>query len=138
MIAVKTAPAKSPRTGLENMVNILVNSGTSASGFTAAPIVSIPAIRIAKPRKITARSRFFSLLENIKRIIPINASTGANEDGFNIFTKKLPPEIPVRLNSHDVTVVPIFAPIITPAAWDNLIIPEFTSPTTITVVAEED
>ena len=35
-------------------------------------------------------------------------------------------------------MVPTFAPIITPTACRRLIIPEFTNPTTITVVAEED
>ncbi len=36
-----------------------------------------------------------------------------------------------------VTVVPIFAPIITPTAWYKFIKPALTKPTTITVVAEE-
>ena len=46
-------------------------------------------------------------------------------------------EIPPRLNIHAVTVVPIFAPIITPIDCLRDIIPEFTKPTTITVVADE-
>lgn len=50
----------------------------------------------------------------------------------------LSPCIPVSDNSHDVIVVPILAPIITPIACDSLIIPEFTKPTTITVVADDD
>ena len=37
-----------------------------------------------------------------------------------------------------VIVVPIFAPIIIPVACFSVIIPAFTKPTTITVVAEED
>ena len=32
----------------------------------------------------------------------------------------------------------MLAPMITPTAWDSFIMPEFTNPTTITVVAEED
>ena len=45
-----------------------------------------------------------------------------------------------RLNeiSCDVTVVPILAPMITPAAWYRSINPEFTKLTTITVQALDD
>ena len=39
--------------------------------------------------------------------------------------------------SQPVTVVPTFAPIITPIAWVRFIIPAFTNPTTMTVVADE-
>ena len=39
--------------------------------------------------------------------------------------------------SQPVTVVPILAPIITPIAWVRFMIPAFTKPTTMTVVAEE-
>ena len=45
--------------------------------------------------------------------------------------------MPPRLSSHAVTVVPIFAPMITPIACLSVISPEFTKPTTITVVADE-
>ena len=37
-----------------------------------------------------------------------------------------------------VTVVPMSAPSITPSVWPNSIIPEFTNPISITVVAVED
>ena len=37
-----------------------------------------------------------------------------------------------------VIVVPIFAPIITPIAWERVSRPALTNPTTITVVALED
>ena len=52
--------------------------------------------------------------------------------------KKFELSIPVRLNSQDVTVVPILAPIIMPIACESFIMPEFTNPTTITVVADDD
>ena len=39
---------------------------------------------------------------------------------------------------HAVTVVPMFAPIITPIDWESVSKPAFTKLTTITVVAEED
>ena len=69
---------------------------------------------------------------------PIAASTGENEVGLSSCKKKLSLSIPVRLKSHDVIVVPTFAPIMMPIACESFIIPEFTKPTTITVVAEED
>ena len=50
--AVRRAPAITPNNGFENLSNRFVNSGTSARGFTAELIISIPYIRIAKPIKI--------------------------------------------------------------------------------------
>ena len=49
----------------------------------------------------------------------------------------LSPDMPLRLSIHAVTVVPILAPIITDMDCLRLITPEFTNPTTITVVADE-
>ena len=46
--------------------------------------------------------------------------------------------MPVRDKIQEVTQVPRLAPIITPTACPSVIRPEFTKPTTITVVAEED
>ena len=51
---------------------------------------------------------------------------------------KLSPLRPVRLKSHDVMVVPMLAPMIMPTTCSRRIMPEFTKPTTITVVAELD
>ena len=45
---------------------------------------------------------------------------------------------PVRLKIQEVMVVPIFAPMIMPIACESFIMPEFTKPTTMTVVAEDD
>ena len=36
-----------------------------------------------------------------------------------------------------VIVVPMFAPIIMPVAWNSVMMPAFTKPTTMTVVADE-
>ena len=66
------------------------------------------------------------------------ARIGENEVGFKSFRKKLVPPTSVRLKIQAVTVVPTLAPRITPTACDSFIIPEFTKPTTITVVADED
>ena len=110
----------------------------SASGATAPLIVSIPNIRIANPRRILPISFFLELsLQVIVIIIPITASTGENDDGFKRLIHPAP-LIPVSDNIHEVTVVPILAPIIIPTACESCIIPELTKPTTITVVADDD
>ena len=82
--AVKTAPAATPRTGLLNIVRTLMNSGTSASGFTAELIISIPYINTAKPIKINPMSYFFSLFINIIKTIATAARIGENDIGFSI------------------------------------------------------
>ena len=69
--------------------------------------------------------------------MPIIARTGVKEEGFKRLTTTLPLSIPARLKTHAVTVVPILAPMITLMACFNVIRPEFTNPTTMTVVAEE-
>ena len=58
--------------------------------------------------------------------------------GFRSLTRKEELSMPVRLRIQDVIVVPTLAPIMTPTACSNLIMPELTKPTTITVVADED
>ena len=133
-----TAPAVSPRKGLSNIVSNSLNCGTSLSGFMACDMVSIPVINMAKPIKIVPASRFRPFLTNKTKITPTIAITGANEVGLASRRKKLLLSIPVRLNSQEVMVVPILAPMITPIAWESFMIPEFTNPTTITVVADDD
>ncbi len=65
---------------------------------------------------IAPMSLRFSCLDAIIKKIPIIARIGVNDVGFNKVTNKLFPSIPVRLRIHEVTVVPILAPIITPIA----------------------
>ena len=69
--------------------------------------------------------------------MPIRASTGVKELGLRRETKRLPLSMPARLSIQAVTVVPMLAPMMTFIACFRLISPEFTKPTTITVVAEE-
>ena len=116
----------------------MVNSGTSANGFTAPLILSIPVINTANPNKISPTSAFLLFFPVIIKTIPIIARTGVKEDGFKRLIHTFPLSIPVRLKSQDVIVVPILAPMIIPIAWESFMIPEFTKPTTITVVAEDD
>ena len=69
--------------------------------------------------------------------MPISASTGVKEVGLSSRTQMLPLSMPPRLSSHAVTVVPTFAPMMTLMACRSVISPEFTKPTTMTVVADE-
>lgn len=138
MIAVRSTPASIPKSGLENLVRTPVNSGTLARGFTALLIVSMPIIRMAKPSKIIAALWILSFLETINIPTPMMAITGAKEVGFKSCTKKLELLMPAVERIQDVTVVPMLAPIMIPTACSSFIMPEFTKPTTITVVAEED
>ena len=117
---------------------MLLNCSLSASGATAELIVSIPNISIAKPIRIVPISFFLLDFDIIIKKMPIIASIGVKDVGLSSCIKMLSPCIPVSDNSHDVIVVPILAPIITPIACDSRIIPEFTKPTTITVVADDD
>ena len=64
-------------------------------------------------------------------ITPIITATGAIFAGLSAFAHS------TLDTSHPVTVVPMLAPMITPIAWVRFMIPAFTNPTTITVVADE-
>ncbi len=70
--------------------------------------------------------------------MPIKAKTAEKDVGLSSCINTLSPSIPERLKIHAVTVVPTLAPIIIPIACLSFIIPEFTKPTTITVVADDD
>ena len=69
--------------------------------------------------------------------MPMSARTGVKDEGFKSLIQKLPESMPPRLKSQAVTVVPTFAPMMTLMAWRSVISPEFTKPTTMTVVADE-
>ena len=76
-------------------------------------------------------------MDSIISPIPIKASSGENDSGFSIFITTLSLEIPTRLISQAVIVVPMFDPIITATVLPIFISPELTNPTSITVTAEE-
>ena len=137
-MAVSTAPAARPSSGFWNMVNSRIKAGSLASGSTAELMVSMPNISTAKPSSTCAQSRCFSFFENRTMTTPTAASTGVKVLGFKSCTSRLSPSRLARLRIHDVAVVPMLAPMMTPTACDSRMMPEFTNPTTITVVAEED
>ena len=98
----------------------------------APPINSSPIKIIPNPTMISPTCLCFVLLLKKSNIAPTNIAKGANSFGFkNAAHSELD-------TIHDVTVVPILAPIITPTAWVKFISPALTNPTTITVVAELD
>ena len=65
------------------------------------------------------------------RITPAITAIGARRAGLKNSAHS------TEETSHPVTVVPIFAPMITPMACFRFMIPALTNPTTITVVADE-
>ena len=114
----------------------LVNSGISASGDTAPLMSCIPYMSTAKPAMMIPTSLRFSFLLPIIIITPISAMTGEKFSGFNIEMNRLSLSIPERLRIHAVRVVPMLEPMMTPTVWASSMMPEFTSPTSITVSLE--
>lgn len=69
---------------------------------------------------------------------PTNATTGANVLGWMRVSRRLSPEISAMRMSWPVTVVPMFAPMMTPTDCVRVIMPELTRPTQMTTVPAED
>ena len=96
----------------------------------------MPVISTANPIMMVPTPFLRSLL-HIYRMMPMKASTGLKEVGFIIWISRLSPSRPDRLRIQLVTVVPTLLPMMTPMAWCSCMMPLFTKPTTITVVALE-
>ena len=127
-----------PNNGFVNFAIKSWNAGISANGLTASFIIIIPFINTANPTNSVRILFFWTFFKNIIIMIPISAKIGAEFSGFNICIQILLPLISVIDKIHAVKVVPTFAPKITQTVCENFMIPEFTSPTSITVVAEDD
>ena len=69
---------------------------------------------------------------------PARASRGEKLSGLSMLTRTFSLSMPVRERIHAVSVVPMLEPMITPMVWPISMTPEFTRPTSITVMAEED
>ena len=136
--AVKRIPTKIPAAGFVNIVSMLLNVSLSLSGATAPLIVCIPNIKIAKPSIISPTWRQLSFFITIRKTIPIMATTAEIVAVERSCAMPPDPSIQDRQRIQPVTLVPIFAPMIIPIDCATFIIPEFTNPTTITVVADED
>ena len=135
-------PARIPRIGFSNMIRMLRKPSSLARPPTAPDIMSMPTIRTAKPRRMEPISFLRPLLTNMIRQIPMTAKIGIQESGFNhlMMLRAAAPPLPKpdKPVNQEVTAVPTLAPMITPTACSSVMVPEFTKPTTITVVAEED
>ena len=125
MIAVKIAPIAIPASGFWKVVIKLMNTSELWRGTIAAPIISIPMKSTPNPAITSLICLTFSFFTNMMHATPTNAKNGA-----------IAPTS--RAISCPVMVVPILAPIITHTACLRVISPEFTNPTTMTVVAEDD
>ena len=75
---------------------------------------------------------------NTIMIVPASARTGAKDDGLSSVTSRLSDSMPVSERIQDVAVVPMLAPMMMHAACSSFMMPEFTNPTTMTVVAPDD
>ena len=138
MATVTRMPARTPSSGFCSEVNSWMNSGESRSGSTDEVIVSMPVNSRPKPIMIWPMLRFFGAFRNTYKIAPMNATIGAKLLGLHSSSSRLPPEMSDKRISWPVTVVPMFAPMMTPMACDSCMMPEFTRPMTMTVVPADD
>ena len=137
MIPVTTAPTRIPRIGFPPIARKASEKiGESAYGDTAPDINSRPMKMKPTPiQKVPSRSSL-PFLPNRMRNAPMAISTGEKKSGFSTVSISL--EICVSETIQAVIVVPIFAPMMMPTACERFIMPAFTKPTTMTVVAEDD
>ncbi len=98
----------------------------------------MPIIIMANPRSAEPVILVFSDLQNNRMATPMIARIGEKKDGLIIVRRSEPPSIAFKDSIHAVAVVPRLAPITSPAALPNSIIPELTSPTESTVIADDD
>jgi hypothetical protein len=81
---------------------------------------------------------FFSEWQNMVITTPMTARKGEKELGLMRVIRIDSPSRAFKDSTQAVAVVPRFAPMIKPMALASSIIPELTSPTDSTVIAEED
>ena len=133
-----------PIMGLLNIVRMLWKVAFSLKPSIEPLIISIPNIRIEKPSSMVPVFFFLSDFAIIVSKSPTRARTGVKDSGLQSFRTvsstptPSPPEMEAVLSNQAVTVVPMLAPIIMLMVCPSFIMPEFTKPTSITVVAEED
>ena len=138
MMPVSSAPAATPRMGFVNITNSCLNSGTSRSPATEPDMVSMPYMSVAKLSRMVPLSFLRSSFENMCRMTPIRASIGVNDEGLRSWINTLWLSMPASESIHAVTVVPMFAPMMTLIDWLRDMSPELTKPTAMTVVADDD
>ena len=107
-------------------------SGSASICLIDTDITSIPTNIKPKPCKMKPMRLILSFLPSID----INTPTKDTNANSAVILNSVPVVEIAVMNA--VTVVPIFAPIITETACVSVISPTFTKPTIITVVAEDD
>ena len=137
MMRVKISPASIPSSGFEKFVISLMKLSLSLSGETAAAMALIPYIRTAKPRRMPPIFLRLFFFENIQKTTPMRATTPVSISVVKYLATPVPPRL-LRQRTHPVTLVPRIAPRMTPIACLTFIIPEFTKPTVMTDVADDD
>ena len=115
-----------------------MNCGFSLRALTEPLIVLIPNMSMAKPSRIFPRCMFCSFLENILRTMPATETMPVSVEVERSETQPAPSSRPERQIIQPVILVPSIAPSTIPIACLSFIIPEFTKPTTITEVADDD
>ena len=135
---VNTRPTKMPRMGLEKVVSRSRKASLSRRGETAPLMACMPNISTAKPMRISPMWTRDCFLEIIRSKMPMTATTPVRVEVDSRATQPEPPSRADRQMIHPVTLVPKMAPMTMPMACLTCIMPEFTKPTTITEVAEED
>ena len=114
------------------------NSGISARGLMASFIISMPVISTAKPTRMVPAPLVRLFLADMVMMMPASAATGEKTSGLSSFSQTLSPSMPDRERIQAVRVVPTLEPMMTPTVCPSSMMPEFTRPTSITVMAEED
>jgi len=135
-MAVMSIPVITQTKGFEATLMACKNVGLSLSGSMAEDIIFIPFNSTPKESKMTPKFFLAEVFDNMKKNIPTTATNAK----MVVVDKRSAVELPTleRLKSQPVAVVPILAPIIMGIPCLKVIIPEFTNPTTIMDVAEDD
>ncbi len=133
---VMSVPASRPRTGFCSVANSHANSGEFCRPLTACIMDSMPVNKRPMPIQIWPQSRLRGDLRNTNSTAPTATKIGARFDGLKSRVIRPPSSISASRRIWLVTVVPMLAPMITPMACESCMMPEFTRPTTITVVPE--
>lgn len=88
--------------------------------------------------RISPMWTLLSFLENMRRMMPMTATMPVRVEVDSRETQPEPPSREDRQMIQPVTLVPRIAPMTMPMACLTFMTPEFTKPTTMTDVAEED
>ena len=135
---VNSVPKRIPSMGLENVVRMRKNVGSLRSGETAPDMALMPNISTAKPIRMSPMWRFVWLLENMRSTMPTTEIMPVSVAVENRSIQPPPPPRSERQMIQPVMDVPRMAPMTMEMAWRTRIMPEFTKPTTMTDVADDD